>query len=81
MTVEELEGRRRRDIEEALIKRDIKRQKMLEAHDAPGQLAKQAEMNDPMMVRRRGRMMLPAPQVRNGDMALAVGSLNAFGRT
>jgi hypothetical protein len=63
VTVEELEGRRRRDIEEALIKRDIKRQKMQEAHDAPGQLAKQAELNDPMMVRRRGRMMLPAPQV------------------
>ena len=35
MTVEELEGRRRKDIEEQLIKHDIKRQKLVEAHDAP----------------------------------------------
>ncbi len=42
LTVEELEGKRRKDIENQLIKRDVKRQKLNEAHDAPGQLAKQA---------------------------------------
>lgn len=31
---------------------------------APQAAAKLAELNDPVMVRRRGRMMLPTPQVR-----------------
>mmetsp|Transcript_23430 Transcript_23430/g.51433 ORF Transcript_23430/g.51433 Transcript_23430/m.51433 type:complete len:829 (+) Transcript_23430:239-2725(+) len=68
VTVEELEGKRRKDIEEALIKRDIKRQKMQESHNAPDALAKAAELNDPVMVRRRGRMMLPAPQITETEL-------------
>lgn len=68
MTVEELEGRRRRDIEEQLIKRDLKRQKLHEAHNTPDAVAQAAEMNDPVMVRRRGRMMLPAPQVSETEL-------------
>ena len=63
VTVEELEGKRRKDIEQALIKRDVKRQKIQENHDQPAALAKAAEVNDPIMVRRKGRMMLPPPQV------------------
>lgn len=65
MTVEELEGKRRRDIEEALIKRDLKRHKLLEAHDMPGALAQQGGADDAgaVTMRRRGKLMLPAPQV------------------
>ncbi len=65
MTVEELEGRRRKDIEEALIKRDIKRQKVAEAHDAPGAVAQQLGLDEDGP-RRRGKLMLPAPQVGVG---------------
>ncbi|KAL6764025.1 pre-mRNA splicing factor component-domain-containing protein [Haematococcus lacustris] len=68
VTVEELEGRRRKDIEEQLIKHDIKRAKLQEAHDAPGAIAQAAHLNDPVMVRRRGRMMLPAPQVSEQEL-------------
>lgn len=68
VTVEELEGKRRKDIEQALIKRDVKRQKIQENHDVPGALAKAAEVNDPVMVRRRGRMMLPAPQISEVEL-------------
>uniref|UniRef100_A0A7S0WNZ6 Uncharacterized protein n=1 Tax=Chlamydomonas leiostraca TaxID=1034604 RepID=A0A7S0WNZ6_9CHLO len=68
VTVEELEGRRRRDIEEQLVKRDVKRQKLHETHNAPDAVAKAAELNDPVMVRRRGRMMLPAPQVSETEL-------------
>lgn len=45
-----------------MIKQDIKRAKVHEAHNAPAAIALDAAINDPVMVRRRGRMMLPAPQ-------------------
>ncbi|KAG1672528.1 hypothetical protein FOA52_002837 [Chlamydomonas sp. UWO 241] len=63
VTVEELEGKRRKDIEAALVKRDTKRQKVNEAHDAPAALAKAVEINDASGVRRRSKMMLPSPQI------------------
>jgi pre-mRNA-splicing factor CDC5/CEF1 len=50
-------------VEEALIKRDVKRQKVEEAHDAPGVLARDAAASELQMVRRRTKMMLPSPQV------------------
>ncbi|GLC50856.1 hypothetical protein PLESTB_000439400 [Pleodorina starrii] len=67
VTVEELEGRRRKDIEEALIKKDIKRQKLNEMHDAPGAVA-QAMGLDSAAARRRGKLMLPAPQVSEAEL-------------
>lgn len=67
MTVEELEGRRRKDIEDGLIKKDIKRQKLNEMHDAPGAVA-QAMGLDNEVSRRRGKLMLPAPQVSEAEL-------------
>ncbi|KAG2498099.1 hypothetical protein HYH03_003857 [Edaphochlamys debaryana] len=67
VTVEELEGRRRKDIEEALIKKDVKRQKLNEAHDAPGAVAAQMGL-DSEGPRRRGKLMLPAPQVSEAEL-------------
>mmetsp|Transcript_14021 Transcript_14021/g.37873 ORF Transcript_14021/g.37873 Transcript_14021/m.37873 type:complete len:825 (-) Transcript_14021:211-2685(-) len=67
-TVEEIEGKRRQDIEEALMKHDIQKAKLKEAHAAPEAAAKLAELNDPVMVRRRGRMMLPTPQVSETEL-------------
>ncbi len=54
-------------MEEALIKRDIKRQKVNEAHDTPGALALANQANELQMVRRRTKMMLPSPQVGVGQ--------------
>ena len=68
VTVDELEGKRRKDIEAGLVKRDVKRQKIQENHDVPAALAKAAEVNDPIMVRRRGKMMLPAPQISEVEL-------------
>lgn len=51
------------DIEEALIKRDVKRQKLQEAKNVPDLVARVNEMNSTAL-RRRTKMMLPAPQVR-----------------
>ncbi len=68
MTVEELEGKRRKDIEEALLKRDMKRQKLQELHDAPGAVAAQMGMDDQGAGRRRGKLMLPAPQVSEAEL-------------
>ncbi len=63
---------RPQDVEEALIKRDIKRQKLAESHDAPSVVARDMRANEVQMVRRRTKMMLPSPQV--GGWARAAGS-------
>ncbi|KXZ44260.1 hypothetical protein GPECTOR_70g491 [Gonium pectorale] len=67
VTVEELEGRRRKDIEEALIKKDVKRQKLNELHDAPGAVAQSMGLDNAAQ-RRRGKLMLPAPQVSEAEL-------------
>jgi hypothetical protein len=72
VTIEEMEGKRRKDIEEALVKRDIKRQKLTDNKDVPGMVARVNEMNSTALGRRT-KMMLPAPQV--GTMTQRIGIL------
>ena len=55
----------RQDIEAALVKADIDRQARTGKADAPAAARKASELNDPSMMRRRGKLMLPAPQVRS----------------
>lgn len=43
VTVEELEGKRRKDIEDSLIKRDIKRQKLQVGRSGTGRQARRGE--------------------------------------
>ncbi len=45
------------------MKKDVEHAKLQSAHDAPTAVAKAIAQNDPTMQRKRGRMMLPAPQV------------------
>jgi pre-mRNA-splicing factor CDC5/CEF1 len=63
VTIEEMEGKRRKDIEEGLVKKDLKRQKLVDNKDAPAVVARVNEMNSTALGRRT-KMMLPAPQVR-----------------
>ena len=51
------------DIEANLLKQDIAKAKQKEQQDQPAAVAKALELNDAAAMRRRGRMMLPAPQV------------------
>ena len=51
------------DIEANLLKQDIAKAKQKEQTDQPAAVAKALELNDAAAMRRRGRMMLPAPQV------------------
>jgi hypothetical protein len=46
------------------MKTDEQKAKLKEAHNQPAAVAKAMELNDASGMRRRGRMMLPAPQVR-----------------
>ncbi|KAF8067237.1 CDC5 [Scenedesmus sp. PABB004] len=66
-TVEEMEGKRRKDIEAALVKRDIKRQKLTDAKNVPALVARVNEDNAAAL-RRRTKMMLPAPQVSEAEL-------------
>jgi len=69
VTVEELEGRRRRDTEEEAAQRDLKRQKLADANDARALAARVNEGGGgAALAGRRGRMMLPAPQVGDAEM-------------
>lgn len=45
------------------MKKDVEHHKLQAAHNAPAAVAKAIAMNDPTMQRKRGKMMLPAPQV------------------
>lgn len=47
------------------MKKDAEHHKLQAAHNAPAAVAKAIAMNDPTMQRKRGKMMLPAPQVRS----------------
>jgi len=60
------------DVEEGLVKRDLKRQKLQESRDTPTMVARMNELHDTTMTR-RGKMMLPAPQVRLGAWLGGVG--------
>ena len=65
VTLAELEGTRRSDIETALRKRDRQRQSVLERHDTPAALAQQAAGDGGE--RKRSRLMLPAPAVSDAE--------------
>jgi pre-mRNA-splicing factor CDC5/CEF1 len=70
VTREELEGPRRRDAEEAAAQRDLKRQKLADERDARALAARVNEGGGgaALLEGRRGRMMLPAPQVGDAEM-------------
>lgn len=55
------------DIEANLMKRDEQKAKLKEAHNQPAAVAKAMQLNDVAATRRRGRMMLPAPQVTHAS--------------
>lgn len=68
VTIDELEGKKRRDIEAALIKQDVAKAKIAERQNAPGAMRRAIEMNEAAAQRRRGKMMLPAPQVSDAEL-------------
>jgi pre-mRNA-splicing factor CDC5/CEF1 len=68
VTLAELEGTRRKDIEDALMKRDSKRQKINERHDAPSALAAQLAAAHSEGGRKRSKLMMPAPQVSEREL-------------
>eukprot|EP00889_Picochlorum_renovo_P004366 jgi/Picre1/31396/NNA_006748.t1 len=63
VTKDELEGRKRKDIEKELIKQDVAKRKIAERKDAPNMIAQQLAAHEALQSTRRGKMMLPAPQV------------------
>lgn len=67
-TIEELEGRRRVDIENQLRKQDIAKNKIAERQDAPSAIMQANKLNDPEAVRKRAKLMLPAPQISDHEL-------------
>ncbi|GBG85259.1 hypothetical protein CBR_g39826 [Chara braunii] len=68
VTLEELEGKRRVDIEAQLRKQDIARGKVYQRHDAPAAVLQANRLNDPEAVRKRVKLSLPAPQVSDREL-------------
>uniref|UniRef100_A0A1D1Y886 Cell division cycle 5-like protein n=1 Tax=Anthurium amnicola TaxID=1678845 RepID=A0A1D1Y886_9ARAE len=67
-TVEELEGKRRVDVEAQLRKQDIARNKIAQRQDAPSAILQVNKLNDPEAVRKRAKLMLPAPQISDQEL-------------
>lgn len=67
-TIEELEGKRRVDIEAQLRKQDIAKNKIAQRQDAPSAILQANKMNDPETVRKRSKLMLPAPQISDHEL-------------
>ena len=68
VTMEEMEGPRKKDLEEQLRKQDAKRAQIAERHDALGAARTAANINDPGAVRRRNALVLPAPRVSEREL-------------
>ena len=56
------------DIENALMKADVDRDKLKDRHNRPDAVAKGLELNDASKVQRRSKMMLPAPQISEQEL-------------
>ncbi|KAJ7978178.1 Cell division cycle 5-like protein [Quillaja saponaria] len=67
-TIEELEGKRRADTEAQLRKQDIGKNKIAQRQDAPSAILQANKMNDPETVRKRSKLMLPAPQISDHEL-------------
>jgi pre-mRNA-splicing factor CDC5/CEF1 len=71
VTVDELEGKKRRDLEGELIKADIRRHEAKKAGDVPTLLAQQQAAHASGHSGRRFKMMLPAPALAEAEYAQA----------
>lgn len=69
MTLDELEGRKRRDLETQLIKDDIRKHNERKESNLPGVLAQQQADIAAGPPTRRFKMMLPAPALPEGEYA------------
>ncbi|KAK8949589.1 Cell division cycle 5-like protein [Platanthera zijinensis] len=67
-TIEELEGKRRVDIEGQLRKQDAARNRIQQRQDAPAAILQANKLNDPEAVRKRSKLMLPAPQISDQEL-------------
>eukprot|EP00890_Picochlorum_soloecismus_P005608 jgi/Picsp_1/6048/NSC_03402-R1_cell division cycle 5-like protein len=70
VTKEELEGRKRKDIEKELVKRDIEKGKIAERKNMPEAIARSLAAHDASVSGRRGKMMLPSPQVTDAELEM-----------
>ena len=67
-TIEELEGKRRIDVETQMRKQDIAKNKIAQRQDAPSAILQANKLNDPEAVRKRSKLMLPAPQISDHEL-------------
>ncbi|MBA0752331.1 hypothetical protein Gogos_001174 [Gossypium gossypioides] len=67
-TIEELEGKRRVDIEAQLRKQDIAKNKISQRQDTPSAILQANKLNDPETVRKRSKLMLPSPQISDHEL-------------
>ncbi|KAJ0988506.1 hypothetical protein J5N97_006862 [Dioscorea zingiberensis] len=67
-TIEDLEGKKRADVEAQLRKQDIARNKILQRQDAPSAILQANKLNDPQAVRKRSKLLLPAPQISDHEL-------------
>lgn len=68
VTIQELEGKRRMDVETQLRKQDVAKNKIAQRQDTPSAILQANKLNDPETVRKRSKLMLPAPQISDHEL-------------
>ena len=68
-SINEVDGKRRRDSEKDLARRDQARTEIAKRKDAPTSLKKLLELNEGAVTVKRGKIALPAPQVGEQELA------------
>ena len=68
-SIHEVDGKRRRDSEKDLARRDRARTEIAKRKDAPTSLKKLLELNEGTVTVKRGKIALPAPQVGERELS------------
>lgn len=67
-TLEEIEGMKRKEVELALRKEDVKRERARNENEPNSNILKRTELNSVNNIRKRGIMMLPIPQINDSKL-------------
>ena len=67
-TLEQLNGKRRADIESEAKKRDVKKQKLMKEYALPQYIAQINKVNNPEYDRPRPKLVLPQPQISDSEL-------------
>jgi pre-mRNA-splicing factor CDC5/CEF1 len=68
VALDKMEGKKKSDLEDQERKNDARKQKMKQQKDLPAAIMQINKLNDPDQVRKKARLVLPAPQISDKEL-------------